>query len=76
MDIIKLRDNVINGKDNYKDLNELVNKAIEKVVKKQLENEDIDVVLRPEDIDIVSKKKGNVTGEIVSKVFNSYKPIT
>lgn len=37
MDIIKLRDNVINGKDNYKDLNELVNKAIEKVVKKQLE---------------------------------------
>ena len=33
------------------------------------ENEAIDVVLRPEDIDIVSKKKGNVTGEIISKVF-------
>ena len=33
------------------------------------DNEEIDVVLRPEDIHIVSRKKGNICGEIVSKVF-------
>lgn len=33
------------------------------------ENEDIEVVLRPEDIDIVKPKEGKITGKIISKVF-------
>ena len=37
MDVIKIREEVIEEKKDYKDINELVNKAIEKVVKKQLE---------------------------------------
>ena len=37
MDAIKIREEVIEEKKDYKDINELVNKAIEKVVKKQLE---------------------------------------
>ena len=37
MDIIKIREGVVEEKKDYKDINDLVNKAIEKVVKKQLE---------------------------------------
>lgn len=33
------------------------------------ENEEIEVVLRPEDMDIVEPEKGKVVGEIISKVF-------
>lgn len=33
------------------------------------ENEDIEVVLRPEDIDIVKPEVGKITGKIISKVF-------
>ena len=37
MDTIKLREEVIEGKDEYKELNDLLTKAIEKVVKEQIE---------------------------------------
>ena len=37
MDVIKLRDNVIDGKESYKDLDELATKSIEKVVKQQID---------------------------------------
>lgn len=33
------------------------------------ENEDIEVVLRPEDMDVVEVEKGKVSGTIISKVF-------
>lgn len=33
------------------------------------ENEQVDVVIRPEDIDIVSKEKGKMTGEVLSVLF-------
>ena len=37
MNVIKIREGIVEEKKDYKDINELVNKAIEKVVKKQLE---------------------------------------
>lgn len=33
------------------------------------ENERVDVVIRPEDIDIVSKEEGKITGEVLSVLF-------
>ena len=33
------------------------------------ENESVDVVIRPEDIDIVSKEQGKITGEVLSVLF-------
>ena len=37
MDPVKMRDEVVEGKDDYKEINDLLNKAIEKVVKEQIE---------------------------------------
>ena len=37
MDPVKMRDEVVEGKDDYKEINNLLNKAIEKVVKEQIE---------------------------------------
>lgn len=33
------------------------------------DNEDIEVVLRPEDMDVVEPEAGKVSGTIISKVF-------